>query len=141
MITVLGLGFVGLTTALGFSHKGFKVYGIDPDKEKVDSIKNCRIPFYEPHLETVLREELNINFFVDVNLKDAINNSQVIFLCVGTPEDTNGSAYLGYMLQAINDVFDVSDDTFKIIIIKSSVPPSTLSKKIKPVVAGLNKQY
>ena len=138
MITVLGLGFVGLTTALGFSKKGFKVYGIDTNEAKINSLKNYQLPFYEPHLDVALREELGENFFIDVSLKESINNSQIIFLCVGTPENEDGSAYLGFLLDAIKEIFEYSDDRRKTIVIKSTVPPSTISKKIKPVVDALN---
>ncbi|MGV3585409.1 MAG: UDP-glucose 6-dehydrogenase, partial [Adhaeribacter sp.] len=72
MITVLGLGFVGLTTALGFSKKGFKVYGIDVNQERVNSIKKYEVPFYEPHLDEVLRDELGQNFIVDASLAEAV---------------------------------------------------------------------
>src|SRR5215203_717483 len=115
MITVLGLGFVGLTTALGFSKKGYKVYGIDKNEERLSSIKNCEIPFYEPYLEEVTREELGNNFIVDISLHDAIDGSQVIFLCVGTPGSEDGSANLDYIYNAIQDIFDCSDQTFKVI--------------------------
>ena len=69
MITVLGLGFVGFTTALGFSKKGFKVYGIDVAQDRVNKIKNYEVPFYEPHLDDVLREELGKNFILDASLR------------------------------------------------------------------------
>ena len=51
VVTVIGLGFVGLTTALGFAENGHKVYGIEVDKEKLSAIKNLQLPFYEPDLE------------------------------------------------------------------------------------------
>lgn len=141
MITVLGLGFVGLTTALGFSKKGFKVYGIDVNQQRVNSIKNYEIPFYEPHLDTVLKEELHTNFIIDASLKEAVNNSKVIIVCVGTPGNADGSANLTYLFEAVKDVFEASEGDFKVIVTKSTVPPSTVSQKVKPYVDQLNKQY
>lgn len=138
MITVLGLGFVGLTTALGFSKKGFKVYGIDTNKERLQSLKSYQVPFYEPHLDKVLQEELGENFFVDASLQEAVNDSQVIFICVGTPENKDGSADLGYLLEAVKQIVECSDGSFKVIVTKSTVPPSTVSKKVKPFVDALN---
>src|SRR5688500_9250182 len=128
MITVLGLGFVGLTTALGFSKKGFKVYGIDVNEERVNKIKNYQIPFYEPYLEETLRQELNNNFIISSSLAEAVINSQVIIICVGTPGNPDGSANLTYLLDAVKNVFEVSDGNFKVIVTKSTVPPSTVSK-------------
>ena len=141
MITVLGLGFVGLTTALGFSKKGFKVYGIDVNKERVDSIKKYEVPFYEPFLEDALKAELGKNFLIDVPLEEAVNSSKVIIICVGTPGNADGSADLTYLLDAVRNVFESSKGDFKVIVTKSTVPPSTVSKKVKPFVDGLNKQY
>ena len=141
MITVLGLGFVGLTTALGFSKKGFKVYGIDVNQQRVDSIKKYEVPFYEPHLDEVLREELGNNFIVDASLHEAVYNSKAIIICVGTPGNPDGSANLTYLLDAVKNVFEESEGDFKVIVTKSTVPPSTVSKKVKPYVDELNQQY
>lgn len=141
MITVLGLGFVGLTTALGFSKKGFKVYGIDVNKERVNSIKKYEVPFYEPYLDDALREELGKNFEVDTPLEAAVNDSKVIIICVGTPGNADGSADLTYLLDAVKNVFEASKGDFKVIVTKSTVPPSTVSKKVKPYVDELNRQY
>lgn len=141
MITVLGLGFVGLTTALGFSKKGFKVYGIDVNKQRVDSIKKYEVPFYEPFLDEALREELGENFLVDTSLEDAVNDSKVIIICVGTPGNADGSADLTYLLDAVKNVFEASKGDFKVIVTKSTVPPSTVSRKVKPYVDELNAKY
>ena len=62
MITILGLGFVGLTTGLGFSKKGFKTYGIDINEERLNMLRNCQIPFHEPHLKEVLEENIGKTF-------------------------------------------------------------------------------
>jgi UDPglucose 6-dehydrogenase len=141
MITVLGLGFVGLTTALGFSKKGFKVYGIDVNRDRVNSIRNYEVPFYEPFLEEALKEELGNNFQIDTSLEDAVNSSKVIIICVGTPGNADGSADLTYLLDAVKNVFESSKGDFKVIVTKSTVPPSTVSKKVKPYVDELNKLY
>ena len=134
MITVLGLGFVGLTTGLGFSKKGFKTYGIDIDTERLDMLKNYEIPFHEPHLKEILQETLGNTFFLDVPFEEAIKNSEAIFICVGTPSAPDGSADLKYIIGAIDQILAVEDKKFKVIITKSTVPPSTVSKKVKPYV-------
>ncbi|SNC66475.1 UDPglucose 6-dehydrogenase [Hymenobacter gelipurpurascens] len=141
MITVLGLGFVGLTTALGFSKKGFKVYGIDVNQERVEKLRGYEVPFYEPHLDEALRQQLGHNFWLDVPLVEAVRNSKVIILCVGTPGNPDGSADLTYLLQAVHDVFEASSGEFKVIVTKSTVPPSTVTNKVKPYVEELNRQY
>jgi len=140
MITILGLGFVGLTTGLGFSKKGFKTYGIDINTERLNQLKKHQIPFHEPHLKEVLEENLGTSFILDAPFEEAIKNSEAIFICVGTPSAPDGSADLKYILQAVDDILDVDDDKFKVIITKSTVPPSTISKKVFPYVEQKAKQ-
>ncbi|RAK69363.1 UDP-glucose dehydrogenase family protein [Hymenobacter edaphi] len=141
MITVLGLGFVGLTTALGFSKKGFKVYGIDVDAARVESIRRYAVPFYEPHLEEALREELGHNFVVDASLADAVNDSRAVIICVGTPGLPDGQANLTYLLDAVRQVFAASDADYRVLVVKSTVPPSTVVRAVQPYVAELCQQY
>lgn len=139
MITILGLGFVGLTTGLGFAKKGFKTYGIDINQERLDKLKNNEIPFHEPHLKEVLTETSGKTFILDASFEDAIKNSEAVFICVGTPSAPDGSADLKYILSAIDQVLEVEDDKFKVLITKSTVPPSTVSKKVKPYISEKNK--
>lgn len=141
MITILGLGFVGLTTGLGFAKKGFKTYGIDINEERLNMLKNYEIPFHEPHLKEVLEESLGKTFFLDISFEEAIKNSEAVFICVGTPAAKDGSADLKYILSAIDQILEVDDDKFKVIITKSTVPPSTVSKKIIPYVKAKELEY
>ena len=96
MVTILGLGFVGLTTALGFAHLGYKVYGFDVNQERVETLKSGKLPFLEPHMDEVLKTHLNKNFFIADDLKLALKDSEIIFYCVGTPYGKDGSADLIY---------------------------------------------
>ena len=134
MITVIGLGFVGLTTGLGFAKKGFKTYGIDINQERVNKLNNFEIPFHEPHLKEVLEETTNNTFFLNIPLAEAIKNSKAVFICVGTPAADDGSADISHLLAAIDQIIEVDSSTFKVLIIKSTVPPSTLSDRVLPYV-------
>lgn len=126
-ISILGLGFVGLTTGLGFAKKGFKTYGFDVNEERLNKLKNFIIPFHEPHLKEVLEETHEKTFFLSETFENAIKESDAIFLCVGTPEKSDGSADLTYLLGAIDQVLAVDTDKFQVLITKSTVPPSTVS--------------
>ena len=138
MITVIGLGFVGLTTALGFSEKGYHVYGLDIDQKKKEQLRNGKIPFYEPNLNEKLNKHLNKGFTITDDLQEAVINSEVIFLCVGTPSKTDGSADLGYILEAIKNVAGyIKKPEFKVLVVKSTIPPSTTSERIKPYLKNL----
>jgi UDPglucose 6-dehydrogenase len=134
MITIIGLGFVGLTTGLGFAKKGFKTFGIDIDQERIQSLQRLEIPFHEPHLKEVLEETIDQKFFLNPPFEEAIRNSKAIFICVGSPSAEDGSADLSYIFQAIDNITEVRSHQKKVIVIKSTVPPSTLEEKIAPYV-------
>lgn len=133
MITVIGLGFVGLTTGLGFSNKGYKVFGFDIDKKKINCIKNNRIPFFEPYLEEELKKNINKNFIIIDDLKQGVSNSKVIFYCVGTPCNNDGSTDLSYIFSALKSTLKIiqNEKDYKVLVIKSTIPPSTTKEKIK----------
>jgi UDPglucose 6-dehydrogenase len=138
VITVIGLGFVGLTTALGFSDKGYSVYGYDIDQKKKEKLRKGTIPFYEPYLDEKLNQHLNKGFTIVDDLQEAVNNSKVIFLCVGTPSKPDGSAYLGYILDAIKSIAAyIKKPNFKVLVLKSTIPPSATSKSIKQYIESL----
>lgn len=139
MVTVFGLGFVGLTTALGFAHLGYRVYGIDVDAGRKDTLRSGEIPFLEPYMKDVLNTHLNINFFVTDDVTEAIADSEYVFYCVGTPYGKDGSADLTYLFSAIDttvEAIKASDtvDKRRVLVTKSTIPPSTTAEKIFPYV-------
>mgnify|MGYP000861788784 FL=1 len=144
-ISVIGLGFVGLTTALGFAHYGKKVFGIDVNKERTAMIQNGVIPFYEPYLKEALGKTLNKTFFLTDDIEKAVGESDCIFYCVGTPYGEHGQADLRYLFAAIDSTLRaICDKKFRVLVVKSTVPPSTTSEKVVPYIkekyAGLISQ-
>ena len=138
MISIFGLGFVGITTALYFAEKkNMIVYGIDVDKKKSDKLSEKKLPFYEPKLENILKKQLNSNFFLSSNIKIDINRSKYIFICVGTPLD-NSCVYgvnLSSIFNALDEILEKIDTSiFRTIVIKSSIPPTTTEQLIKPYI-------
>lgn len=141
MVTVFGLGFVGLTTALGFAHLGYDVYGIDVDENRKKTLREGHIPFLEPHMEEVLNKHLNKNFFVTDDVNEAIKNSDYVFYCVGTPYGKDGCADLTYLFSAVDMTVAAieatgSADRRRVVVTKSTIPPSTTAEKIFPYVKG-----
>ena len=123
-VTVFGLGFVGLTTALGFAETGCKVFGVDVDAERKGVLRSGNVPFHEPHMEEVLKKHLNTNFFVTDDIAQAVAESVYIFYCVGTPYGTDGSADLTYLFSAIDSTLKaIWDDNFRVLVTKSTIPP------------------
>ncbi|QSO55436.1 UDP-glucose/GDP-mannose dehydrogenase family protein [Alicyclobacillus curvatus] len=139
MVTVIGLGFVGLTTAVGLSFKGHRVFGYDIDDAKVAMIRTGTLPFYEPGLKEALTHELSRDLqIVGKNQLDrAIDESDVIFYCVGTPSSDLGAANLSYLCQAIQDTSGKFGDAFKTLVVKSTVPPQTTKKVIVPLLEDM----
>jgi UDPglucose 6-dehydrogenase len=146
-VTVFGLGFVGLTTALGFADMGYKVHGVDIDTRRKETLRAGDLPFTEPHMQDVLKRHLGRNFMVTDDAASAVRESEYIFYCVGTPYSEDGSADLKYLFSAIDSTVDAlvnknggpTDDKFRLMITKSTVPPSTTTDKIVPYVASKGK--
>ncbi len=132
-ITVFGLGFVGLTTALAFAEKGNKVYGYDTDNIRAETIKNGVLPFVEPGLDNALTKHINNGFTIVNDPKSAVSESDFIFLCVGTPCGEKGEADLKYIYSVIDNIYlQLNDDKYRVVVIKSTVPPSTTSERVIP---------
>ena len=132
-ITVMGLGFVGLTTALAFAEKNHRVYGIDINLDRLDTIRAGKLPFIEPGLEHALLRHNHHNFIATSDVEAAVKNSEFVFLCVGTPSGEQGEADLSYIYSAI-DLFTsaLHDQKYRVIVLKSTVPPSTTSERVIP---------
>lgn len=133
MVTVFGLGFVGLTTALGFAELGYRVYGIDVDESRMETLQKGQIPFLEPKLEERLRIHLDRSLFLTRDVETAVRESRYLFYCVGTPYGKGGTADLSCLLAAIDQsVQAVEDECFRLLVIKSTVPPSTTEEIVRP---------
>ncbi len=136
MVTVVGLGFVGLTTALGFASQEYKVYGFDTDSRRIEEIKNAKCDLLEPFLREKINEFLNYRFYLGESLQNALKNSKYIFVCVGTPSQDNGTVNYDDMLCALKQVIEQfpNDEVHRNIIIKSTVPPGTCKDIIAPLL-------
>lgn len=129
-VSVIGAGYVGLVSGACFSEFGIKVICMDKDIEKIEKLKNREIPIYEPGLYDIVKKNVNagrLSFTSD--LKYAVENSQVIFIAVGTPPLEDGSADLQYVLDAASEIAEHMNE-YKIIVDKSTVPVGT-GRKVK----------
>ena len=135
VITVFGLGFVGLTTSLGFAEYGHKVYGVEISPSRLSGIQAGRLPFLEPGLDEALTRHLGNRFFPigTDQLQRAVAESDCVYYCVGTPYGKDGQADLTYLLGAIDQTLEVRDgNRYQVLVVKSTIPPSTTSQKIIP---------
>ncbi|MCX6785502.1 MAG: UDP-glucose/GDP-mannose dehydrogenase family protein [Candidatus Komeilibacteria bacterium] len=127
-VTIIGLGYVGLVTAVGLSELGHQVFGCDTDPQKIASLKKGQVPFYEPGLDKLLKKNFKSGRLVfTANLAEIINQAPIIFICVGTPAAKSGQADLSYVESALKTIAQTAK-TGKIIVIKSTVPVGTSEK-------------
>ena len=139
-LCMIGTGYVGLVSGVCFSDVGNQVYCVDKDKKKIDLLNNGKVPIYEPGLEEILKKnhrQKRLIFTSD--LKKAVDNSDVIFICVGTPTKKNSnSAELKYVFNVARELKKIIK-SYKIIITKSTVPVAT-GDKIENILSNLKKK-
>jgi len=125
-LCMIGAGYVGLVSGVCFSDLGNVVYCVDNDKKKIDQLNKGKVPIYEPGLEEILKKNFKQKrLFFTTDLNKAISNSDIVFICVGTPtKKGSNSADLKYVFQVANQLKKLIR-TYKIVITKSTVPVTT----------------
>jgi len=136
-IAVIGSGYVGLTTSACFAEMGNTVISVDKDENKIEMLQAGKVPIYEPGLEDMILRNMTakrLNFTLDT--KQAVQDSQIIFIAVGTPPGEDGSADLQYVIAAAEEIASYLNEP-KIIVNKSTVPVGTadlVNEKIQEVL-------
>lgn len=132
-ISVVGTGYVGLVTGVCLSEIGHNVTCVDIDENKLRKLKDGVSPIYEPGLDDLMKKNIHANqLFFTSNHQEAFQNSEVIYIAVGTPEKADGSANLSYVEQVAKDIAKhVVNDV--IVVTKSTVPVGT-NKWIKETI-------
>lgn len=127
-LSVLGTGYVGLVSGACFADFGNDVTCYDIDEEKIRALNAGKVPIYEPGLEELIRRnaaEGRLLFTTDI--RAAVPGSEVVFVCVGTPQRTGGKADMTHVLKAIEDTAR-HIDRFTVIVNKSTVPVGTAER-------------
>ncbi len=134
-IGIIGAGYVGLVTGACFAEFGIFVTCVDKDEKKVKALKKGKVPFYEPGLDELVQRNIKqrrLKF--TTNIADAVNDSLVIFIAVGTPPRGDGSAELKHIDEVANEIAKHMDG-YKVIVTKSTVPVGT-GKRIKRMISS-----
>lgn len=132
-VTVIGCGYVGLVTGVCLAHTGHTIRGVEKDQRKLRTLLAGECPIFEPGLHDVLREtqRQGLISFTD-NVKTAVRDAEVVFLCVGTPPKPDGTVDMSYLEQAGKEVCDalceMDADYLVTIVVKSTVPAGTNRK-------------
>ena len=139
-LCMIGTGYVGLVSGVCFSDAGNKVYCVDNNKKKIDLLNKGIVPIFEPGLEEILKKnQRQKKLIFTTNLKEAVKNSDIIFICVGTPTKKNSnSADLKYVFKVANELKTIIKK-YKIVIMKSTVPVTTGDKIEKILIKLKNK--
>ena len=132
-VSVIGTGYVGIVTGTCFAETGNSVVCVDIDPKKIEMLRRGEVPIYEPGLDLLLERnirERRISFTLD--LEEGVLNSEVIFLCLPTPPDEDGSADLKYVLEVAEQIGKILHEHpeagYKILVDKSTVPAGTSEK-------------
>jgi len=136
-ISVIGMGYVGLCTAVGFVDKGNKIFAVDKDHEKVNSINKGLPPFYEPELERSLQKATKGGYLKAIlDLEEAILNTDVTFITVGTPSKADGSINLKQIQDSATEIGKALNKKsgYQLIVVKSTVLPGTTENIVKPIL-------
>ena len=132
-ISIVGTGYVGLVSGACLAETGAVVNCIDVNQAKIDSLNKGIMPIYEPGLEDIVkRNVLKERLFFKTKLSEVINDSDAIFIAVGTPPDEDGSADLKYVVGVAREIGQ-NLKNYTVVVTKSTVPVGT-AKKVKATI-------
>jgi len=136
-ISVLGMGYVGLASGMGYARHGFKTIVTATTPSKVENLNKGIPPFYEPELEDLVRREIDRGMLsATLDNVEAIRKSNVTFICVGTPSLPDGSADLSAVEAVAKEIgIAIKDkDEYHVVSTKSTVVPGTTENLVLPIV-------
>jgi GDP-mannose 6-dehydrogenase len=136
-ISIFGLGYVGAVSMACLARDGHRVIGVDIDNTKLQLIRDRKSPILEEGIQELMRDVVDSGRVTVTNdAADAIRNSEITFVCVGTPSHANGSQDLTAILrlaEQIGAALSTKND-FHTVVIRSTVQPGTVEEKIEPIL-------
>src|SRR6476659_159575 len=137
-ISIVGSGCVGLVTGACFADVGHNVICIDNDPRKVEALQAGRIPIYEPGLEDVVHRNVSAHRLrFSGSIKEGVDNSQIVFIAVPTPQQPDGSVDLSFIEKVARDIAEVLTG-YRVIVDKSTVPVKT-GEKVRETIKRYNR--
>ncbi len=137
-ISVVGTGYVGLVVSACLAENGNQVIAVDIDEEKIARLKRGKIPIYEPGLAELVKrnvDEERLSFATDFD--NAVRQSKILFIAVGTPTSEDGSADMSHVLSVAEGIGRAMDE-YKIVVLKSTVPVGT-NRSVQETIAGITR--
>ncbi len=142
-ISIIGTGYVGLVSGVGFAEMGHEVTCVDIDEEKVEMINRGEPPIYEKGLDKLLKSQVSEGKLTATTDTDgAVKNTDVTFICVGTPSKSDGDMDLSAVRSASEDIADALTDKegYHVVCVKSTVVPGTTEEKVLPILEKSGKK-
>jgi UDPglucose 6-dehydrogenase len=137
-ISIIGSGYVGLVTGACFADVGHNVICVDNDLRKVEALQAGKIPIYEPGLEEVIHRNVSAQRLRFTNsTQEGVDNSQIVFIAVPTPQQPDGSVDLSFIEKVARDIADVLTG-YRVIVDKSTVPVKT-GEKVRETIKRYNR--
>ncbi len=136
-ISVFGLGYVGTVTAACFAHKGNHVIGVDLNPVKVETMASGRSPIAEPEVSELIAEcHKGCRLHATCDWESAVLNTQITFLCVGTPSLRNGKLDLGHIEPVCRQIGAAlkKKSSFHLIVLRSTVLPGAAESVVVPAL-------
>ncbi|MCP4760991.1 MAG: UDP-glucose/GDP-mannose dehydrogenase family protein, partial [archaeon] len=136
-VSVVGMGYVGMVLSTGLSKFGIKVYCCDVDESRIETLRKGKSPIHEPQLPELVEKGIKTGLLIPtMDIKEAIMNTDVTFICVGTPCDDTGYIDLVYIKSVSKDIGQVlkNKDDFHVISVKSTVIPGTTDSHVIPII-------
>ncbi len=134
-ISIIGSGYVGIVTGIGFASFGNEVAFVDVDKGKIDLINSGNPPIFEKGLEELMKKNKE-KYYATTDYYEAISQSELTFICVGTPSKDDGSIDLKYVKSASKEIGEVisAKKDFHVVVVKSTVVPGTTEEVVKLII-------
>src|SRR6201982_1347086 len=127
-LSIIGSGYVGLVTGACFADVGHNVVCVDNDARKIETLRAGRVPIYEPGLEELIHRNVAAHRLrFTENIKEGVDNSQIVFIAVPTPPHSDGSVDLSFIEKVAREIAGVLTD-YRVIVDKSTVPVKTGEK-------------
>ena len=140
-ISVIGLGYVGLSMAVFVANRGLKVFGVEKDKSKIEMISRGQPPFRELGLGELLLEVLREGSLrVGSDLSSAVRESEILFIIVGTPSRPDGSIDISYVegvARELGEVLRVAAG-YRLIVVRSTVVPGSTRNVVSRIIAEVS---
>jgi UDPglucose 6-dehydrogenase len=140
-IAVIGTGYVGLVTGTCLSETGNVVTCVDIDQEKIEFLKQGKVPIYEPNLDAFIERNVAANRLrFTTQLREGIQDAEIVFLALPTPSGADGQADLKYILQVAEELGPLLEK-YTVIVDKSTVPVGTAEKVQKAIAKHAKSEF